>query len=391
MDNSLLKNQNLYMIFSITLFAVMGVSSITPAFPSIIEYFDLTAQEVGYLITAFTLPGVLLAPFMGVLADRFGRKTILIPSLFLFGLAGTACAFQEQYQYLLIARFFQGVGAASLGSLNVTIIGDLFKGQERVKAMGYNASVLSLGTASFPAIGGLLAGFDWSFVFVLPILVVPVAFWVLFKLPINKVPVNSTVKNYLKKVWGIINQKQVWGLFIINVLLFIILYGAFLSFFPLLMDTRFKANSKAIGITMSLMSLTTALCSSQLGKVRKKFAAHQLLVFSSAMYLVSLVVIGWSPNWAVLIVGTLLFGVGHGFLIPNLQTALVGFAPVSERAAFMSINSMVLRLGQSLGPIVVAFFYFSNNLSMVFFISAAIPLLMILVLVTMVGKLREQQ
>jgi len=87
-NTNLLQNRNLYLIFIITLFAVMGVASITPAFPSIIKYFNISARKVGLLITVFTLPSLLLTPVMGILADRIGRKIILIPSLFIFGIAG---------------------------------------------------------------------------------------------------------------------------------------------------------------------------------------------------------------------------------------------------------------------------------------------------------------
>ena len=383
MVKKLLKEFDLYIIFSITLFAVMGVASITPAFPSIIKHYGLIAKQVGYLITVFTLPGIIITPVLGMLADRYGRKTILVPSMLLFGGAGFLCAFQNEYQGLLLMRFFQGIGAASLGALNVTLIGDLFEGERRSQAMGYNASVLSIGTASFPAIGGLLAAFNWHYAFLLPVLIIPFAFVVVFKLKTPEIKSTVSVKAYLLKVWKTINQKKAWGLFIANILVFIILYGALLSFFPLLMEERFQANSLVIGLCMSL---TTATCSSQLGRVLKKFKANDLLYFSSIIYAISLVILAFASNWALLVLSILLFGVAHGFFLPNIQTIMVGLTALSERAAFMSINGMVLRIGQTLGPIVAAFFYFNNQLYLVFLLTAIIAILMAIVLKLMVGK-----
>ena len=86
--NKLLHDRRLFVIFSITLVGVMGVASLTPALPKISQAFDLNKSEVALLISAFTFPGIFLTPFAGVLADRLGRKTVLIPSLFIFGLAG---------------------------------------------------------------------------------------------------------------------------------------------------------------------------------------------------------------------------------------------------------------------------------------------------------------
>jgi MFS family permease len=147
------RDHNLHVVFAVTLMAVLGSSSVTPAFPKVVEEFGVSPRQVGLLITFFTLPGVFLTPVAGVLSDKLGRKRVLVPSLLLFGVAGTACAFARDFELLLGLRALQGVGAA-LGATNVTLIGDLYEGRRRTAALGYNSRVLSTGTASYPAIGG---------------------------------------------------------------------------------------------------------------------------------------------------------------------------------------------------------------------------------------------
>ena len=174
------QNPNLKIIFGVTLSAVMGVASITPAFPAMIDIFNLKPQDVGILITAFTLPAIFLTPLMGILADRIGRKRILVPSLLLFGIAGATITFARDFQTVVFLRVIQGIGATALSTLNMTLIGDLFEPRHRPEAMGYNASVLSLGVAVYPAIGGVLAGMAWYAPFYLPLFSIVVAFFVLF-------------------------------------------------------------------------------------------------------------------------------------------------------------------------------------------------------------------
>lgn len=70
--------------------AVLGVSSVTPAFPAIARELGVSSGQVGLLITVFTLPGIVMAPVLGILSDRHGRKKILVPALLLFGIAGGA-------------------------------------------------------------------------------------------------------------------------------------------------------------------------------------------------------------------------------------------------------------------------------------------------------------
>jgi len=377
----LLKNPNLHIIFSITLIAVMGVASITPAFPDVMHYFKIAPVEVGYLITAFTLPGVLLTPVAGILGDRLGRKNILIPSLLLFGAAGLACMFTRTFHILLVFRLLQGIGAASLGSLNITLIGDLFSGQRRAAAMGYNASVLSIGTASYPAVGGMLAMYGWQYPFILPILAVPVAIWALTRLNNPEPDEQPDLKTYLKRAWNNINQRDVWGLFVINIFIFVILYGAYLSYFPLLLENRLHANSLQIGLMMSGFSVVTAITSSQLKNINRWLKPRTQLIFSFSFYLITMAIMSFASSWVVLFIPLITFGLGHGMAIPGIQNLLVGFAPMKERAAFMSINSMVLRLGQTIGPVFIGFFYGLGGISTAFIAGAGVALTMILLAV----------
>ena len=162
-------DKNLQFVFGVTLIAILGVSSIIPALPDIIKGLSIGPAQIGFVIAIFTVPGVILAPVVGIMADRIGRKVILVPSLFIFGGFGFACFFAQSIEQLLVLRFLQGIGAAPLGVIYGTIIGDLYQGRERGQAMGYNAGVLSMGTAAFPALGGFLAMLGWNYPFLLQI------------------------------------------------------------------------------------------------------------------------------------------------------------------------------------------------------------------------------
>lgn len=382
----LLFQTNLHIIFAITLVAVMGVATITPAFPKIKTALDLNNQQIGLLITVFTLPGIFLNPFLGVLADRYGRKTIMVPSLFLFAAAGVACAFSRSLDTLLILRFFQGMGAASLGSLNVTLIGDLYQGRQRASAMGTNASVLSIGTASYPAIGGGLAMLGWHFPFFLPVLAIPVGLWVLFSLknPENQKPQN--ILKYLKGVLSFINHRNVIVLFLISIFTFIILYGSYLTYLPLILSERYNAEPWEIGLILSFGSLTTALTSPNLGRLSSHFSYKTLLLIANGLYVVSMLIIpGLGSLWTNLIPAAV-FGAAQGINLPGTMTLLASSAPMEYRAAFMSVNGMVLRLGQTLGPVVTGAVYGMAGMSATFYTGAAFAVIMAAMLLLIIKK-----
>ncbi|MFO8129331.1 MAG: MFS transporter [Bacteroidales bacterium] len=385
MPSTILKDQNLRIIFSITLMAVMGVASLTPVFPAMREIFDLSARQVGYLVTFFTLPGVILTPFFGILADRLGRKVVLIPSLFLFSIAGTACGFMESFTWLLVFRFIQGMGSAALGSINITLIGDLYEGRKRAEAMGYNASVLSVGTAVYPAIGGGLATMAWYYPFLLPALALPVGLWVVCCLKNPEPEKGQKLGNYLSNTWKLLLDRQVLGLFILSVLTFIILYGSFLTYLPVMLGERFQAPAWQIGVLMSASSIATAITSSMLGRLTDRFSDLTLLVSSYILYVLAMVLIPFVMGiWQVLI-PALLFGMAQGINIPGLMNILSGLAPLKYRAIFMSINGWVLRIGQTLGPLIIGAVYLAGGTLWAFLAGAMVAVLMIVIVVFLVG------
>lgn len=356
----------------------MGVSSIAPAFPSIGRSLDVSTNQIGLLITFFTLPGIIFTPILGILADRFNRKVILVPSLFLFGIAGTACALADSFQQLLMFRVFQGIGSAALGVLNLTLIGDLYLGNERATVMGYNGSVLSIGTALYPAIGGALAIIGWSYPFYLSLLALPVGLFALFFLRQETEQNGLEIKFYLKEVKSALFSKTVFALFLCMFFTFIILYGGYITYFTILLDEKFAKSSFAIGAILSGSSLVTAITSAQLGKLTARFNEQTLIKISATLYTFIFLIIPFVDNIWLFAIPISLFGVAQGMNIPSIMNLLTGYAPKEFRAAFLSANWMVMRLGQALGPYILGLVYLYVSLEGTFYFAALTGVLFII-------------
>ncbi len=374
-------DHNLLIVFSITLTAIMSVSSITPALPKVMRELDISPRSVGLLITVFTMPGIILTPVFGILADRFGRKRIVVPSLLLFGIAGGICGFIKDFELLLVLRFIQGIGAAPLGSLNATIIGDLFSGKERTAAMGYNSSVLSIGTTLYPAIGGVLAVVSWSYPFLLAFLGIPVGFLVLFGLKNPEPRSDQNLKEYLKNLFLALQDRRIICLIISCGATFIILYGSYLTYLPIFMAERFDASTVVIGLLMSSVSIITAITASQLGRMARRIPERSLLKISFIFYGAALFLVPYVGKIYFLLPIIFLFGFAHGTNIPVTISLLSGLAPMEYRAAFMATNGMVLRAGQTIGPLLMGLMYTIGGVDYTFFTGTGLAIFMFLFLI----------
>ncbi len=373
-NQNLFQDPNLLIIFTVSLIAILGVASVTPTFPSLRAALDVPVEKIGLLITVFTFPTLILGPIIGVFADRIGRKKIIVPSLILFGIAGFACAFVRDFNLLLGLRFLQGIGAASLLSLSVTLVGDLYSGDKRVTAMGYNASVSSIGTALYPTIGGALATMGWYFPFMLPIVAIPVGLLVLFGLKNPEPQGQRNLKVYLSNALIALKNRQLFGLFIASAANFVLLCGAYVTYLPSLIADKFGAEPFTIGLFLSSVSVAIALTSSQLGNLARRFSETTLVRASFVFYAVALAIIPFVSSLWLLLIPTTIFGIGLGLGFPSIQTLLATLAPKDYLATVISVNGTFYGLGQTVGPLLMGIAYGIGGINSVFYAGVAFAL-----------------
>lgn len=379
-QKKLYTDTNLLIAFGITLIVVMGVTNITPALPAMAQHFNIPYSSVALMITVFTMPGIILTPILGIMSDRIGRKIIIIPSLLIFGITGIIMFFITDFTVLLTLRFIQGIGVSALGAINATIIGDMFTGKNRTIAFGYNASVLNIGTAAYPAIGGFMCILGWNYPFLLSAFALVVAWFVMFHLH-NPEPINtSSLKNYFIAIVKILKSPYVIGLLSTTVLTFILLYGPIITYIPYIISYRFNGTSTTIGMCMSLMSVVTAITSSQLQMLTKRFSEKNLILYGFVGLCISFVIAGFAYNYFWLVVAIIIGGASNAINNPSLLSLLTAAAPSQYRGAIMSLNGMGLRIGQTVGPLLMASLSAIVTVDKAFYIISGLTLIIVIAL-----------
>jgi predicted MFS family arabinose efflux permease len=161
-------------------------------------------------------------------------------------------------------------------------------------------------------------------------------------------------------------NRRVLGLYLATLLSFAILYGAYMTFIPLLLAERFGATPITIGPVMTVGSLATALAASRLGALTRRVPPDRLLPVAFLLFALSFLPIPWLPSYGWVAVAVAFFGVGQAFNYPVVLTLLAGVASEQHRGIFMSLNGMVIRIGQALGPVIMAGVYAVGGMNAVF-------------------------
>jgi len=375
-ENSIFKDKNFYIVNFVTLIGILGGGLYLPALPTIQKFFEVTPDQVSWTSTLFQLPGAIITPVFGILADILGRKQVLIPSLLVFAFGAVLSGWTSNFTAHLGGRLLQGVGAASLEPLQLTVIGDLYQGRKLGSAMALNAGLIGISAAIFPLVGGILGQFNWRYTFLLGLLAIPVAFLVLVTLRLPRRPHNAEkfqLKSYLQSTWSSINNRHVLGLLFAVMSLFL-LQTLCLTFIPFLAVDKFRTSEAQNGILLTSMSIGMAFAAAQLGRLTQSISEIKLIKLAFILFAAALLIIPIIPNFWLIFIPMLLLGAAQGIALPSSQALLAGLSAQESRAGFMAVNTSIMSWGQTLGPLLGSIVASIWKLQSVFYVAAIFSL-----------------
>jgi len=346
------------LIFSITITGILSNTLVGPAIPDILDAFHQPDSRAGLFVAAGTLPGIVMAPVIGVLADRFGRRAVLVPCLVAFGTFGLLSALAPTFPTLLALRLLQGLGSAGLINLAVVIIGDHWTGLERARLVGQNAAVLTLSLAVFPPMGGLLTELGgWRLSFAPYGIALATAVLIYHRLDPNRPAAGVTLRDQLGGAGAAIRHRDVLGSISIGVVIFMLIFGLFLTALPVHLEREFGLSAGQRGLVIAAPALTSTFTALRLGWLRSRHGVVNLLAGAATLFTVAFAIIGTAPTLPVLLAGAMLYGLGEGVFIPTLQDVVAEASTAAERGAVVAVWVGAARAGQTMGPLLASAAY----------------------------------
>ena len=322
-----------------------------------IEFFQISALEYSYLVSAYALGAVLSSLTAFLYLDRFDRKTAL---LFLYGgfSVGTLlCGYADGYWMLVILRFLTGAFGGVIGALAFAIASDLFKFKERGMAIGILMGAFSAASALGVPFGLYLAAtFNWRIPFIclglLGILMLILLLWKFPSISIHREEIDErpTVKRTVNLL--IRDSNQVNAL----ILGMILVLGHFIiiPFISPFMIRNVGFSQMEITWIFLLGGLSMVFSAPLVGKLTDRIGVMKVFTASIVLSFIPTIGIthmGPSPLWYGLLYTTLFFIFGSSRMIPanTMITASVG---LENRGSFMSMKSALQQLAIALSSLI---------------------------------------
>ncbi len=372
--------------------AAISIDLILPSFGRIRSDLGLAADSAATagLVTAFFL-GMAFGPIpFGLLADRFGRRWMLLVSCALFVAGALAAAAVPTLHWMLWARFAWGLGAAGLRVIAVATIRDRFAGADMAREMAFAMTIFILVPVVAPALGAaLIKIMPWRGMFVVCALFgVAIAGWSL-RLP-ESLPVERRQPLQLRQVWiatvAIVRSRAALLYTFASVAIFAA-FSSYLASSERVVDEVFHRRSwfpfifGGIAVLMGAGSMLVGRNVERIGLDR--LIRSSLIAYTAAavaMYSVSLGAGGHPSFWPFVLLLAMVL-VGHNVLFPNLNAAAmmpVGHVAGTASAVYATVTTAAGAIvGSRLDN---AFDGTVNSFSLAFGIAGVVSLAMVLAL-----------
>ncbi|PED07338.1 MFS transporter [Bacillus pseudomycoides] len=382
MNHSLSSSKLKSILYIICISALLGSFAqniYTPLLPMIQDSFHTSLYLVNLTVSIFTFVLAIMQLVYGPLIDAKGRKYILIPSLIISTIGSIGCAFTTDIYLFLFFRAVQALGIAAIPVVAATIIGDLFEGKERGKAMSLYQMLLALAPAIGPLIGGYLGNINGHVSIFLFLSTIGVILLItnISLLPETKPDVlkkDKTTNNY----WRILRNKTGSSIAIIGFMQFCI-YFCFLVFLPSILTNVFHLNAGEIGLTFVPTSLCIMLGSYCYKFLQTLLTTKQALFITSFFNIICVILFSFTYHISIpiLIIITSVYGFSMGLSMPTHITLLTEEF-VGERATAIGIYNFIRYIGMGTGPIVGSFLLFNQNYFWIFFTGSIVFLIVTL-------------
>ena len=351
-----------------------------PLLPMLSAAFGVPASAVVWVISASTIAVAIAAPFAGMVADRLGRKRVIVPSAFLLALATLLSGFSQTVGQLVFWRFCQGIFTPGIFAVIVAYIND-----EWEEGVGSAMAAYVTGTVVGGFCGRMLAALiaangSWR-----------LAFWILAALELlGAVAMNAWLPRErrnsvrqpdppLRSMAGHLHNPQLLATYAVGMCSFFTLVGTFTYVNFYLAAPPFRLSTASLGLVFTVY-LVGAVITPFMGRLIDRMGHRIALAIGFTGAIGGIFATLW-PNLAAVMAGLALCCTGV-FAAQSSASSYIGLAAKEARAAAVGLYVMFYYLGGSLGAVLPGLLWSKAGWTACVFLIAAVQMLTIGIAVT---------
>jgi MFS family permease len=346
---------------------------ILPLFARRFSEFGAGVEVLGTSAMAYALAATLAAPFMGALADRFGRRRSVLGSLAIYVLAFTGYRFASSALAFILLRGLAGAFTAGLIPAVTSIVADLAPMDQRAKWIGMVNGGASVGWIAGPLLGGML--YDrWGYSAALTVsIIMAVATFTMALLMVPETRKNlgrtapvtqrdrtfriSDLKSAVQTFRNTLPNSLSTFLVLLSISFAVMFAWAFIE--PRFMFYAYDDlgwSSSMLGLVMSTYGITMTLGEFFLSHLSDRLGRKPVIIVGLVLFAAQFIGLAFYQNYILIAATFVIAGLGNSLFDPALSASILDIAPAEHQARILGIKSTAGSLGNILGPALVVLF-----------------------------------
>ena len=344
------------------------------------QKFNIGMSTVGILFAIFSLSGMVGSALGGALADRMGRKVVIIISLVLSSLSALGMGFAPTLGIFIAVVAIVGTLSSIGHPAHEAVVADLLPPNKRAEGYGIIRVVFNLAVIIAPPIAGLLIAHSYLTLFIVDAVISLIsATIVIFALPETKPQAYAHSKPESMKQtfagYGRVFKDTRFVAFIGVTVMMTLVYMNMNSTLGVFMRDQHGMPALSFGSLLSLNAVIVVLCQFWVARKLEKYKPMLMMAAGSLLYAIGFAMYGFVPTFALFAVAMIIITIGEMIVSPFQQSMVASFAPEDMRGRYMAVSGLTWSIAFTVGPYFAGLILDSPNPNLLWIICGVIGLM----------------
>ncbi len=356
--------QKTYNQFPRTFWVVVGTQFIdvignTLLFPFFALYvtqkFGVGMTEAGIILGTNSLAGIIGSAIGGAMADRYGRRGIILFGLVVSALSGLTLGFVNKFYLFYGLSVFVGLMGSASHPAHQAMVADLLPPEKRSEGFGILRVVANFAWIIGPSIGGFLASYNYLYLFLSDAVISTITAALVFRLipetrpqPKEKTETESFMETL--RGYGQAIADRPFLAFIFASILMILVYQQMYSSLSVFLRDVHHVNPRFYGLIMSSSAITVVIFQFSVTRIIKRYPPFLMMATATFFYMIGFTMYGFVATIPLFIVAMIIITIGEMVGMPTSNSLAAAFAPEDKRARYMAVFGLTWAVPSMIGP-----------------------------------------